>query len=76
MKILDVRTQNAIARLVRERIENAKKEAQAKGKATQNGEEEVGIDGSTLVQGIHVKEHEEREEERREKERDKEDGIA
>ncbi|KAK5027345.1 hypothetical protein LTS07_006947 [Exophiala sideris] len=50
MKILDVRTQNAIARLVRERIENAKKEAATSGKAPQasaNGDqgEEVGMEG-------------------------------
>ncbi|KIX09994.1 uncharacterized protein Z518_01075 [Rhinocladiella mackenziei CBS 650.93] len=66
MKILDVRTQNAIARLVRERVENAKKEALGKGKSTQPGEdgvdgeqgEEVGIEGSTLVEGIHLREQE------------------
>lgn len=81
MKILDVRTQNALARLVRERIENSKKEALQKGKGQKAGSageqgEEVGIDGSTLVQGVHVREQEEQEEERREKERDEEDGIA
>ena len=81
MKILDVRMQNALARLVRERIENSKKEALQNGKGKEVGGaedqgEEVGIDGSTLVQGVHVREHEEQEEERREKERDEEDGIA
>ncbi len=64
MKILDVRTQNAIAKLVRERIENAKKEASQKDKpanSDQNGEvgEEVGIEGNTLVEGIHLREQEE-----------------
>ncbi|KAI1614078.1 cwf18 pre-mRNA splicing factor-domain-containing protein [Exophiala viscosa] len=64
MKILDVRTQNAIARLVRERIENAKKDAVNSGKApqaSQNGDqgEEVGMEGSTLVEGIHLREQEE-----------------
>lgn len=64
MKILDVRTQNAIARLVRERIEDAKKEATNKGKAPQESEngdqgEEVGLEGSTLVEGIHLREQEE-----------------
>lgn len=64
MKILDVRTQNAIARLVRERIENAKKEALTKGNTAQTGEngeqgEEVGIEGKTLVEGIHLREQEE-----------------
>lgn len=64
MKVLDVRTQNAIARLVRERIENAKKQALDKGRPAQlaeNGDEgeEVGIEGSTLVEGIHLREQEE-----------------
>ena len=81
MKVLDVRTQNAIARLVRERIENSKKEALQKIKARENESagdegEEVGIDGSTLVQGVHAREHEEQEDERRDRERDEEDGIA
>ena len=63
-KILDVRTQNAIARLVRERIENAKKEAVSSSKApqaSQNGDqgEEVGMEGNTLVEGIHLREQEE-----------------
>jgi coiled-coil domain-containing protein 12 len=79
MKILDVRTQNAIARLVRERIENAKKEAMQKGKQVEtkaDGEgEEVGIDGNVLVEGVHLKEKEE-EDERRERELDAEDGVA
>lgn len=81
MKILDVRTQNAIARLVRERIENSKKEALQKGegkesRGAEDQGEEVGIDGSTLVQGVQLREHEEKEDERREKEQDEEDGIA
>ena len=80
MKILDVRTQNAIARLVRERIENAKKEAQQKGKHTATEEdgqgEEVGMDGNVLVEGVHLREREEEEDERRERERDEEEGVA
>lgn len=64
MKVLDVRTQNAIARLVRERIEKAKKEALSKGEAVQDGRqgEEVGIEGNTLVESIHLREQEERKE--------------
>lgn len=60
MKILDVRTQNAMARLVRERIEKAKKEALAKGSNSQDREqgEEVGIEGNTLVESIHLREQE------------------
>jgi len=78
MKILDVRTQNAIARLVRERIEHAKKEALNRGRprALQDAEEqgeEVGLDGSTLVEGVHLREREEEEDERRERELEEED---
>lgn len=80
MKILDVRTQNAIARLVRERIENTKKEAKQKQKQNgieANGEgEEVGMDGRTLVEGVHLREREEEEDEQRERERDEEEGVA
>ncbi|BDD55073.1 hypothetical protein MAP00_000627 [Monascus purpureus] len=62
MKILNVRTENAIARL---------RSAKAKG-AKSNGEEQdeqVGIEGEMLVEGIHVREREE-EEERRQIEED------
>lgn len=60
MKVLDVRTQNAIARLVRERIENAKMEALNKGKpSTDDGQgEELGMEGQTLVESIHLREQE------------------
>ncbi|KIW16659.1 hypothetical protein PV08_03847 [Exophiala spinifera] len=64
MKILDVQTQNAIARLVRQRIESAKREAKDKGVVPEKEEngyqgEEVGIEGNTLVEGIHLREQEE-----------------
>ncbi|KIV91317.1 hypothetical protein PV10_05868 [Exophiala mesophila] len=60
MKVLDVRTQNAIARLVRERIENTKKEALNKGKPSADDEqgEELGMEGQTLVESIHLREQE------------------
>ncbi|KAJ9293419.1 hypothetical protein DTO271G3_7915 [Paecilomyces variotii] len=68
LKILNVRTENAIARLVRQRIENAQREA--RGKPSRNdGEqqgEEVGMEGGTLVEGIHVREREEEEARNRE----------
>jgi len=82
MKVVDVRTQNAIARLVRERIENSKKEAlqKEKGKNADNGDdggEEVGIEGASLVEGVHQREKKEEEDERREKElENEEDGIV
>ena len=73
LEILDVRTQNAIARLVRERIQNAKKEAKARisatGQAAADVEgEEVGLDGNTLVEGVHQREQEEQEDERKDRE--------
>lgn len=72
LKILNVRTENAIARLVRQRIENAQRAAKEKGISVSQDEqgEEVGIEGETLVQGIHVRERDEAEEERREREED------
>ncbi|KAJ5714311.1 uncharacterized protein N7483_011492 [Penicillium malachiteum] len=59
LKTLNVRTENAIARLVRQRIENAQREARERG-AKSNGEdgEEVGIEGQMLVEGIHLREKE------------------
>jgi coiled-coil domain-containing protein 12 len=61
LKVLDVRTENALARIVRQRIEDARRAAKERG-AGANGEnqgEEVGIEGETLVQGIHMREREE-----------------
>ncbi|KAH8821058.1 putative cell cycle control protein cwf18 [Xylogone sp. PMI_703] len=72
LEILNVRTENAIARLVRERIEGAQKAARLKaGKsATSAGEdgEETGMEGVALVEGLRVREREEEEDERRERE--------
>lgn len=63
LKTLNVRTENAIARLVRQRIENAQRAAKERG-ATSNGEQqEVGIEGEMLVEGIHVREREEEQDE-------------
>jgi coiled-coil domain-containing protein 12 len=60
MKVVDVRTQNAIARLVRERIENSKKEAQrtAGAKGPGDGGEEVGMEGTTLAEAVRERERE------------------
>lgn len=70
MERLNVQTDNAIARLVRERIEGAKKKALEMGeRGREEGMgEEVGLGGEELVEGVHVREREEAEEERREKE--------
>lgn len=61
MEILNARTDNAIARLVRERIEGTnKKNGVADGEVTMAGEE--------LVEGMHVRERAEEEDARRERE--------
>ncbi|CAI7587755.1 unnamed protein product [Penicillium pancosmium] len=65
LKILDVRTENAIAKLVRQRIEGAQRAAKERG-AGSNGDdqgEEVGIEGEALVEGIHLREQEENKDE-------------
>lgn len=54
---LNLRTENAIARLVRERIEGQKK-----------GQEEVGMEGSALVEATREREKEDLEDARRERE--------
>jgi coiled-coil domain-containing protein 12 len=63
MARLNVRTENAIARLVRERIEGAKKSAHGNGEG-----DNLGIKGEELVEGVHVRERKDAEEERREME--------
>ncbi|KAJ8059656.1 hypothetical protein OCU04_011305 [Sclerotinia nivalis] len=72
LEVLNVRTENAIARLVRERIESAQKAAGMKdGKGAINASEdgeEMGMEGLALVEGVKLREKEEEEEERRERE--------
>lgn len=65
MEILNARTENAIARLVRERIEIANRKAQAIGDG-----EEVGMQGVELLEGMHARERQDEEAERREREDD------
>ncbi|KAL8694721.1 MAG: hypothetical protein Q9218_000647 [Villophora microphyllina] len=65
-EILNVRTDNAIARLVRERIEAAKqRSSQQSGKVDDIG---FGLKGEELVERVHLREREEEEDERRERE--------
>lgn len=72
LEVLNVRTDNAIARLVKERIQGAQKTAKLKaggGAATASeGGEETGMGGAELLEGVKLREREEEEEERREKE--------
>ncbi|KAG8677144.1 hypothetical protein FPOAC2_03263 [Fusarium poae] len=70
MEVLNVRTDNAIARLVRDRITGAQKAAK-KDKEVDDAQgtgEATGMDGVALVEGLRVREKEDEEEERRERE--------
>jgi len=71
LEVLNVRTENAIAKIVRERITKAQELAKKKG-AGQNGEAVVGMEGTTLVEAVHQREKEEQEDERREREAEEE----
>ena len=74
LEVLGQRTDNAIARLVRERVEGQKKKETEERVGQVDGEgdgERVGIGGVDLVEGVHVREREEEEDERREKELDR-----
>lgn len=72
MEVLGQRTDNAIARLVRERVEGQKrKESLEEGEGEGEGEK-VGMEGVDLVEGVHVREREEEEDERRERELERE----
>ncbi|KAI1207242.1 cwf18 pre-mRNA splicing factor-domain-containing protein [Annulohypoxylon truncatum] len=80
LEVLNVRTDGAIARLVRERVANAQTAAKktaklqvGNGNGEGESEEAPGVDGVALVEGLRVREREDEEEERRE--RDEEDGI-
>ncbi|KAL1597381.1 hypothetical protein SLS59_007410 [Nothophoma quercina] len=67
---LERESENAIARLVRERVEAQKREKQ---KLTSTGEgEEVGMEGGELVEAMNLREQEEE----RERARDAEDDAA
>ncbi|KFZ04795.1 hypothetical protein V501_08952 [Pseudogymnoascus sp. VKM F-4519 (FW-2642)] len=73
LEILNVRTDNAIAALVRERIGQAQKNAGDKpgaiaAAAADQGGDEIGMEGIALVEGARLREQEEKLEEQREKE--------
>lgn len=68
MAILDVRTENAIASLVRERIHAAQETAKRKPDAENDasyGSSELGMEGIALTEAIKIKEREDEEEQRR-----------
>jgi coiled-coil domain-containing protein 12 len=81
MEVLNVRTENAIARLVRERLAEKKAAAEAASGVTgshKNGEKgdaeaEGMLDGAAIVEGMRMREREEEEENRREREAEAEE---
>ncbi len=80
LELLNVRTDNAIARLVRQRVleqEKAKAKNQTVGAGgVENGDQDVAMDGATLVEGVHLREKEELDEKRRVNEGDDDDDMT
>lgn len=75
LDVLNVRTDNAIAKLVRERIEKAQKDAKTKNGADVDGEA-IGMEGVSLVEAMHVREREEQEAEKKEREEEDDESLA
>jgi coiled-coil domain-containing protein 12 len=80
MEVLNVRTENAIARLVKERLAEKKAAAEAARGSNKTGgadggdaEAEGMLDGAAIVEGMRVREREEEEENRREREAEAEE---
>jgi coiled-coil domain-containing protein 12 len=74
MEVLNVRTENAIARLVRERLAEKKKAAvQKAGQDGGDAEAEGMLEGAALVEGMRLREREDEEEARREREAEAEE---
>lgn len=77
MELLNTRTDNAIAKLVRDRVVGAQKAAQ-KTAGVDSGNldgDAAGVDGIALVEGLRVREQEEQEEEQREREEEESVGL-
>lgn len=68
LEVLNVRTDNTIARLVRERLEVKKAAGMNVNGREGEGEGEGGLEGTAMVEGLRMREREEVEEERRERE--------
>lgn len=69
LEVLNVRTDNAIARLVRERLQAKKVEAQKSGSGVTDGEAvAAGMEGGELEEIVRLREREEAEDERRDRE--------
>lgn len=75
---LSVRTDNAIAKLVRQRVQEQQEKARSADEP-QNGtadEEQPGIDGTALVEGVHMREREERDDEERARDEDEDEDMG
>ena len=72
LEVLNVRTDNAIAKLVRERLQTKKAAAEKEAGSSATLEDGVptGLEGAAMVEGLRMREKEEEEEERREREDD------
>ncbi|KAF2275152.1 uncharacterized protein EI97DRAFT_434391 [Westerdykella ornata] len=70
MRPLNVRTDNAIARMVRERIETQRKTATLKQNEENKESEEVGMEGRELVEAMHLMEKEGEADQKRDEEED------
>jgi coiled-coil domain-containing protein 12 len=70
MKPLDVRTENAIARMVRERVAAQKQASAMKESGEEKEGEEVGMRGTELVEAMHLMEKEGEAERKRDEEED------
>lgn len=69
LEVLNVRTDNAIARLVRERLQTKSVEAKQSGSSATDGEAvAASLEGGELEEIVRLREKEEEEEERRERE--------
>ncbi|KAK3378283.1 cwf18 pre-mRNA splicing factor-domain-containing protein [Podospora didyma] len=68
LEVLNVRTDNAIAMLVRERLAAKKDAAKDSTGKVQDGEDAGLLEGAALVEGMRLREKEEEEETRRERE--------
>lgn len=69
LEVLNVRTDNAIAKLVRERIANAQAAAKKTAQPiAADSQEAAGMDGVALVEGLRAREREDEEERKEERE--------
>ncbi|KAF2741991.1 hypothetical protein M011DRAFT_522441 [Sporormia fimetaria CBS 119925] len=70
MRPLNVKTENAIARIVRERVEAQKQTGLKNERADREGGEEVGMEGRELVEAMHLMEKDEEADRRRDEDED------